>query len=101
VLLEQENVARVFGSRGSIYLPTPWVPQEEVKIVLTRGGQSEDILIRSRENAYTLEADVVGDQLAARQAAFPAMSWDDTLGNLEALDAWRAEVGLRYEGEVG
>jgi predicted dehydrogenase len=100
VLLDQENSARVYGTKGSLYLPTPWVPQEEVKLVLTRAGRDpEDILVRSRENAYSLEADVLGDHLAARQAPFPAMSWDDTLGNLRTLDAWRREVGLEYEGE--
>jgi predicted dehydrogenase len=99
VLLEQENVARVWGTKGSIYLPTPWVPQEEVKLVLNRTGRDpEDILIRSRENAYSLEADVLGDHLGARQAPFPAMSWDDTLGNMRTLDAWRREVGLALEG---
>jgi predicted dehydrogenase len=101
VLLEQENSARIYGTKGSLYLPTPWVPQEEVKLVLTRTGREpEDILIRSRENAYTLEADVVGDHLAARQAPFPAMSWDDTVGNLRTLDAWRRDVGMAYAGEV-
>ena len=97
VLLDQENTARVFGTKGSLYLPTPWAPWEEVKLVLARSGREpEEIFVRSRENAYSLEADVVGDHLAARQAPFPAMSWDDTLGNLRALDAWRQEVGLEY-----
>jgi predicted dehydrogenase len=100
LLLEQENAARVYGTKGNLFLPTPWVPREEVRLTLTRAGRApEDILIRSRHNAYTLEADVVGARLAARQAPFPAMSWDDTLGNVRALDAWRREVGLRYEGE--
>ena len=35
----------------------------------------------------------------ARQASSPAMSWDDTLGLMRALDRWRAEVGMRYDGE--
>jgi hypothetical protein len=27
------------------------------------------------------------------------MSWDDTLGNLRAQDAWRAAIGLTYASE--
>jgi hypothetical protein len=27
------------------------------------------------------------------------MSWDDTLGNMRALDAWRAVAGLAYDVE--
>jgi len=25
------------------------------------------------------------------------MSWDDTLGNMKTLDAWREQIGLVYE----
>lgn len=101
ILLDQENSACVYGTKGNLYLPTPWVPQEEVKFMLTRAGRDrEEIFVRSRENAYSLEADVLGDHLAARQAAFPAMSWEDTLGNLRTLDSWRREVGLEYQAEV-
>jgi predicted dehydrogenase len=102
VLLDQENSARVYGTKGNLYLPTPWVPQEEVKLVLTRAGREpEDIFVRSRENAYSLEADVLGDHVAARQAPFPAMSWDDTLGNLRTLDVWRREVGAEESKAEG
>src|SRR5205807_8408637 len=41
--------------------------------------------------------DTVAQHLAARQA--PAMSWDDSLGNMRALDAWRGSIGLTYERE--
>ena len=27
------------------------------------------------------------------------MTWDDTLGNMKTLDAWRAQIGLTYEAE--
>ena len=26
------------------------------------------------------------------QAPYPAMTWDDTLGNLKALDEWRKKI---------
>jgi hypothetical protein len=29
----------------------------------------------------------------------PGMSWADTLGNMAALDAWRASVGLSFDCE--
>ena len=28
------------------------------------------------------------------------MSWDDTVGNMETLDRWRAEIGLGYAHET-
>ena len=35
--------------------------------------------------------------LADRQS--PAMSWADSLGNMQTLDAWRAAIGLTYPME--
>ena len=36
---------------------------------------------------YAMEADTVAAHLDARQAAFPAPTWEDTLGNMRTLDA--------------
>jgi len=30
---------------------------------------------------------------------YPFMTWEDSLGNIRALDKWREEVGLRYPCE--
>ena len=35
---------------------------------------------------------MVANHIADRQA--PAMSWDDTLGNMQLLDTWREEIGI-------
>ena len=37
---------------------------------------------------------MVADHISARQA--PAMSWADSLGNMQLMDRWRAEIGLSY-----
>ena len=46
---------------------------------------------------YGLEGDTVAANIAARQA--PAMTPDDSLGNMRALDRWRTAIGLVYDGE--
>ena len=48
--------------------------------------------IAADRDLFTYEADTVAAHIANRQA--PAMSWDDTLGNMQLLDAWLAEVGV-------
>ena len=103
VQVAQENVARIYGTEGSILLPTPWVPAREggnTSIVLHRAGEKEaqEIVIESPP-LYAIEADTVAQYIAQRQAPSPAMNWDDTLGNMRALDAWRAQIGLVYESE--
>ncbi|MFB3880450.1 MAG: aldo/keto reductase [Armatimonadota bacterium] len=101
--LTQESVVRVFGTEGWIFVPSPWTPGrngESTKLVLRRPGKEpEGITIEPRRPLYTIEADTVAAYVSQRQAAPPAMTWDDTLGNMRALDAWRAQVGLVYDEE--
>jgi predicted dehydrogenase/aryl-alcohol dehydrogenase-like predicted oxidoreductase len=104
--VNQENVVRIFGSEGSILLPAPWGMGREAhttKIIVNRKGASapETTEVATDRGSYALEADVVGDAVAAgrTQAEFPAMGWDDTVGNMRTLDRWRESVGLVYEQE--
>lgn len=100
VQVEQEHALRVYGSRGRLELPNPWLPGVlgPARLILTRDGHGqEELAADSPDDLYAIEADTVAAHLDARQA--PAMRWDDTLGNMRALDAWRAAIGLRYDWE--
>ena len=104
VSLNQDNGVRIFGSEGSIAIPSPWIPAREggsVKIVVNKKGQAQpqEIAVESTQHLYGIEADVVARYIDQRQAAFPAMTWDDTLGNMRTLDLWRQSIGLVYEQE--
>jgi predicted dehydrogenase/aryl-alcohol dehydrogenase-like predicted oxidoreductase len=104
VQLQQENVLRLYGDDGWILVPTPWVParnggSSELRIHLYGQDKPEQITIPSPNQIYAIEADAVARYLPQRQAPSPAMSWDDSLGNMRALDAWRASAGLTYESE--
>jgi aryl-alcohol dehydrogenase-like predicted oxidoreductase len=106
ITLNQENVVRVFGSEGSILLPNPWVCNRQAaeagKIILRRKGQPEEtITVPADLVTFTYEADVVGRAILTgqQQAPAPAMTWADTLGNIQTLDAWRGAIALTYEAE--
>ena len=104
VRLTQDNVLRVYGTEGFITVPNPWIPARDggtVKIMLHPAGKApEEIEVESDVPLYGIEADTVAANLAARQAASPAMSWDDTLGNMATLDRWRKAMGLTYRMET-
>ncbi len=112
VSLAQDNTVRIFGSEGWIEVPQPWIPAREggeVLILVKGKGDAEprQVHVETDRWLYGLEADAVAEAIEAgrRQAAPPAMTWDDTLGNMRALDRWRAAVGLVFEiekpGRVG
>jgi predicted dehydrogenase len=92
--LQQENKVRIEGSGGSITLPDPWVPSingGESSLILERNGEKTETLTITAPPLYAIEADLVAMHVAKgdRQAASPAMSWADSLGNIRLQDEWR------------
>jgi aryl-alcohol dehydrogenase-like predicted oxidoreductase len=107
VAVNQENVLRIFGSEGRITVPNPWCASRQAgdtgKIIVQKRDEKEpqEILLPSAVTSFAIEADVVGNAILAgtMEAPAPAMSWEDSLGNMRTLDAWRESIGLVYESE--
>lgn len=103
VAVWQDPAVQIFGTEGNITVPSMWIPAREggaTSIFLTRFGKPvEEIKVETSEYLYAIEADTVAANISRRQAKSPAMSWDDTLGNMKALDWWRREIGLVYDME--
>lgn len=95
VALQQDNSVRIYGSEGWLHVPWPWIPAREggaVRLLLHRGGEAtpEEMVVKTDEWLYGLEADAFAAALAAGLRDVPQMSVADTLGNMAVLDAWRA-----------
>ena len=92
---------RIFGTEGSIFVPSPFTPGfgEALSMLVKKGGEEEpqEIFIENNADLYALEADTVAKYIDERQA--PAMSWEDSLGNMQMLDQWRAAVGVVYAAD--
>ncbi len=97
--VRQENAVRVYGEEGWLHVPEPWSPAADggtSRIFLHRPDASapEEITIPTPDNLpaylYTLEADHVAASLPQGESA--AMSWADSLGNMQTLDRWRAAM---------
>ncbi len=106
IAVNQENVLRIFGSKGSILVPDPYMAARDGsmpgKITVNRQGEGpREINIDSQVTSFAHEADVCGHAIrkGCLQAEAPAMTWEDTLGNIRTQDAWRAAIGLTYEAE--
>ena len=103
VRVAQENVVRIYGEEGHLFVPAPWAPSRDggpSTFFLHQNGRAgpQEIVVDTVDAApaylYTLEADHVAAHLDARQS--PAMGWADSLGNMQTLDAWREAIGLTY-----
>jgi predicted dehydrogenase len=92
------TTAIVFGEHGKIVLPDPWIPGSRRQglfselTVFRDGHEPEQVTVQTDLPTYAIEADLVRDTLPALEAAWPAMSHADTLGNMRVLDSWQAAI---------
>ena len=99
-----EQTALVYGSKGSIKIHSPWGGNGrepgDTKLTVVEGRKKTERIVSLDRGIYAREADVFAQAIEAGQTECAAMTPDDTLGNMRALDAWREEIGLRYKFEV-
>ncbi len=105
VQVNQENVVRIFGSKGHIILPTPWIVSidggtSRILVFRDKNTIPEEIKITTEQGLFAIEADTAARFAREGQAAPPAMSWNDSIGNMITLDRWRESIGLRYDMET-
>jgi predicted dehydrogenase/aryl-alcohol dehydrogenase-like predicted oxidoreductase len=96
------NTVTIFGSTGSIFIPVPWKPAESASITLTQNGKdNQTFTFDTGKSIYVHQVDAVARLISEgkKQADSPAMSIDDTLGNMRTLDQWRKQAGLEYDSE--
>lgn len=92
--LRQANELVIFGETGRITVPAFWAPPGPINVLNYENDSTTVVETGSFAFRYALQADEVAKFLTARQS--PQMSWADTLGNMETLDAWRKSIGLSY-----
>ena len=98
------NDVRIFGDEGWIVVPAPWTlrgsnPVSSIFVHRSDESEPREVVVDAGAGPWAIEADTVALFMEARQAASPAMSWDDTLGNVQTQDRWREAIGLLYDSE--
>jgi len=91
------TAGNIYGSKGSISVENPWFATKGTTKVFVRVDKEEVITVESDVELYAKEALTVAEYLDARQT--PAMSWNDSLGQMRAMDMLRADMGLVFDVE--
>jgi predicted dehydrogenase len=91
------SMVKVDGTKGTLTVPSPWFAKWHggtSYILHTPKGAERPrrIPIRCDRNLYTVEADEAARCIQKGLRQSPAMGWEDTLGNMRVLDAWRKAV---------
>jgi predicted dehydrogenase len=103
--MAKEIAVHIYGTDGVIHVPFPFHPGKPAegpgRIILQRpDATAEEIACGLVADIYAIEADTVGEAIAHGELESAVMSHADSLGNMAVLDAWRAAVGVKYDGEL-
>ena len=107
IMANLDNVARIFGSEGTIEVPDFWFANGDRaggdgKIdIIRKDGSRETVSVGKQRHLYAFEADAVAEAILAGRQEFtaPGMTWADSLGNARVLDKWRSDAGIEYAVE--
>jgi predicted dehydrogenase len=98
-------MVRISGSEGEIVVSSPWQCGDRdnkptrSRLAVRTVDAADEILIEPELGRYAYEAEHVADCIAKGLRESPAMSWNDSLGNMATLDRWRRAIGLWYPSE--
>jgi len=101
MMVNSDWSATIFGTKGRVRLPSPWIPEEreaELEITLYSDWKTESRLVKSK-HYFANEAETVARCILTGRRESREMSLGDTLGNMKALDALRASMGLAWDPE--
>jgi predicted dehydrogenase/aryl-alcohol dehydrogenase-like predicted oxidoreductase len=107
VMANLDNVARIFGSEGTIEVPSFWFANGDRyggdgKIdIIRKDGSRETVSVGKQRHLYSFEADAAAEAILAgrQELTSPGMTWADSLGNARVLDKWRSDAGIEYSVE--
>jgi predicted dehydrogenase len=92
-----EHVARLIGTEGMIEIEAPFWKATTAHLKL--GKDRETKVCQHWANGYEYQAQEVARCVAAGLTESPAMTHAESLGIMQALDAARRELGVRYPFE--
>ena len=101
-----DNSALINGTKGTLRLDDPWVPgrnagPSDTVLRVTVGDKESVKELKHPQHLFAFQAEAASRAIAEDkcEAASPAMTHADSIGNNAVLDRWRAEVGYKTIAE--
>lgn len=100
--IDSEKIGVIYGEKGRITVYNPWHCAGSISVELDGVDEPEIIEADTSRELFCYEiesfvGEMRGQPIGANEVA---MRYDDTLGNMKALDWWRAEIGLGYAADT-
>ena len=98
---QQDNALRIYGDHAWLHVPSPYHPGHDGQAaqIYLHGSQSPNphtIPIPTDASIYAFEADAFAQTLMNGALECPAMSAEDTLGNMAIQEAWLQALGIQH-----
>lgn len=95
VTTELATEARIYGTKGSVLIHTPW--WRSTAVTISVGGKGKQVVNMPYEgNGYNYEAAEVMRCIRQGRLESDTMRLDETLSIMKTMDQIRAQWGLRY-----
>lgn len=103
-LANQENAVRIFGDRGSILVPHPWIIARDggewsFQLRRDKGDVVERVSGSDKRGLYGIEADYFAALVHGQPSAAPGMSAAESLQVNQLLERWRRALGVSYSSD--
>ncbi|GAB5585793.1 hypothetical protein Unana1_00693 [Umbelopsis nana] len=102
IFADSDCTAEVIGTEGTLRIASPWRPDVpemgDPSIVLIKPGESPSIIKYDlpEPNIFAIEADAASQAILDGEKECIFMTWADSIGQVKAMDAWRHQIGLKY-----
>lgn len=91
---QMTNAAVIHGETGKIVVQSPWFCDKPLAMLRYGEDHSQAIDVPTVADLWGNQAVLVQQYLDKKQC--PAMTWQDTIGNMHVLDALRRAAGIRF-----
>jgi predicted dehydrogenase len=101
VQMNAKNKVVIYGETGRILIESPWFCNGEIRTIFDDDRPDQVVTPSTERHLYVYEIESFAGELRGQAIGARAvgMRFDDSLGNMKALDWWRAEIGLAYEAD--
>jgi hypothetical protein len=96
IRLGTDHGAVIYGEEGNIRLPSYWCGK---KILLSKGGETQEIDLPFEATGYQFEALEAMSCLEKGLLESPVIPLDESLEIMKVMDTIRADCGLKYPME--
>lgn len=89
-----ENICTIYGTKGTIILPNPWLPSKKSYIEVNRDNSYYKKFINSQKNVYSIQIENVSNRFNnnKNKESDLLVDIDESLKTMKILDKWSQNI---------